>query len=219
MPRLTWDQTGQKLYETGVEQAVLYPQAEDGSYPAGVAWNGLTGVTQSPSGAEPTPLYANNNKYLELMSNEEFGFTIKAYTYPDEFEACNGEAELAEGVVIGQQVRSAFGMSYKTILGNDIKNNDYGYKLHLIYGAKAKPSEKDYATINDNPEAMEMSWECSTTPVKVEGFKPTAHVCITSTKVDEGKLKSLEDMLYGTESEEAKLPSLAELVTLFGKAV
>lgn len=218
MAKLTWDQNGQKLYETGVEQGVLYPQSDDGTYPTGVAWNGLIGVTQSPSGAEPTALYANNVKYLELMSNEEFGFTIKAYMYPDEFEACNGEAELAEGVVIGQQNRTAFGMTYKTILGNDIKNNDYGYKLHLIYGAKAKPSEKDYNTVNENPEAMELSWECSTTPVKVEGYKPTAHVCITSTKVDAAKLKTLEDMLYGTESEEAKLPSLAELVELFKTA-
>lgn len=218
MAKLTWDQAGERLYETGVDQGVLYPQAEDGSYPAGVAWNGLIGVTQSPSGAEPTALYANNAKYLELMSNEEFGFTIKAYMYPDEFEACNGEAELAEGVVIGQQNRTAFGMTYRTILGNDVKGNDYGYKLHLIYGAKAKPSEMDYNTVNENPEAGEMSWECSTTPVKVEGFKPTAHVCITSTTVDSAKLKTLEEMLYGTESEEAHLPSVAELVELFKTA-
>ena len=218
MAKLTWDQAGQKFYETGIDQGVLYPQVEDGSYPKGVAWNGLIGVAQSPSGAEPTALYANNAKYLELMSNEEFGFTIKAYTYPEEFEACNGEAELAEGVVIGQQNRTPFGMTYRTILGNDAKSNDYGYKLHLIYGAKAKPSELDFNTVNDNPEAIEMSWECSTTPVKVEGFKPTAHVCITSTTVDAGKLKQLEDMLYGTESEEAQLPSLTELVELFKTA-
>ena len=217
MAKLVWDQIGQKTYETGVDKGVLYPQIDDGSYPAGYAWNGLTGVTQSPSGAEPTPLYANNAKYAELTSDEDFGFTIEAYTYPDEFEACNGEAELAEGVVMSQQNRVPFGMAYRTIVGNDVKNNDYGYKLHLIYGAKAKPAQMAYKTVNNSPEAMTLSWECSTTPVKVEGHKPTAHICIDSTKVDATKLKALEDILFGTESEEAYLPLPAEVATLFAK--
>lgn len=215
MAKLKWDQTGEKLYETGTDRGVLFPMGDAGTYENGVAWNGLTAVNQSPSGAEPTPLYADNIKYLELMSNENFGFSIEAYTYPDEFAACNGEAELATGVSIGQQARKAFGMTYRSIIGNDVKNNEYGYKIHLIYGAKAAPSEKAYATVNDSPEAMTLSWECTTTPVEVEGFKPTAYVCIDSTKVDSTKLKALEDKLYGTESEEAALPMPAELVTMF----
>lgn len=215
MAKLKWDQTGEKLYETGTDRGVLFPMGDAGTYENGVAWNGLTAVNQSPSGAEPTPLYADNIKYLELMSNEDFGFSIEAYTYPDEFAACNGEAELAAGVSIGQQARKAFGMTYRSIIGNDVKNNEYGYKIHLIYGAKAAPSEKAYATVNDSPEAMTLSWECTTTPVEVEGFKPTAYVCIDSTKVDSTKLKALEDKLYGTESEEATLPMPAELVTMF----
>lgn len=215
MAKLKWDQTGEKLYETGTDRGVLFPMGDAGTYENGVAWNGLTAVNQSPSGAEPTPLYADNIKYLELMSNEDFGFSIEAYTYPDEFAACNGEAELAAGVSIGQQARKAFGMTYRSIIGNDVKNNEYGYKIHLIYGAKAAPSEKAYATVNDSPEAMTLSWECTTTPVEVEGFKPTAYVCIDSTKVDSTKLKDLEDKLYGTESEEATLPMPAELVTMF----
>lgn len=215
MAKLKWDQTGEKLYETGTDRGVLFPMGDAGTYENGVAWNGLTAVNQSPSGAEPTPLYADNIKYLELMSNEDFGFSIEAYTYPDEFAACNGEAELATGVSIGQQARKAFGMTYRSIIGNDVKNNGYGYKIHLIYGAKAAPSEKAYATVNDSPEAMTLSWECTTTPVEVEGFKPTAYVCIDSTKVDSTKLKALEDKLYGTESEEATLPMPAELVTMF----
>ena len=215
MAKLKWDQTGEKLYETGTDRGVLFPMGDAGTYENGVAWNGLTAVNQSPSGAEPTPLYADNIKYLELMSNEDFGFSIEAYTYPDEFAACNGEAELAAGVSIGQQARKAFGMTYRSIIGNDVKNNEYGYKIHLIYGAKAAPSEKAYATVNDSPEAMTLSWECTTTPVEVEGFKPTAYVCIDSTKVDAEKLKALEDKLYGTESEEATLPMPAELVTMF----
>lgn len=215
MAKLKWDQTGEKLYETGTDRGVLFPMGDAGTYENGVAWNGLTAVNQSPSGAEPTPLYADNIKYLELMSNENFGFSIEAYTYPDEFAACNGEAELATGVSIGQQARKAFGMTYRSIIGNDVKNNEYGYKIHLIYGAKAAPSEKAYATVNDSPEAMTLSWECTTTPVEVEGFKPTAYVCIDSTKVDSTKLKALEDKLYGTESEESTLPMPAELVTMF----
>lgn len=199
MPRLVWDQTGDRLYETGVKQGVLYPQ-KNGAYPKGVAWNGLTAVTESPSGAEATPLYADDIKYLNLISTEEFGASVEAYTYPDEFAECDGSASIADGVQIGQQKRNTFGLCYKTTLGNDTEGNDHGYKLHLIYGALAAPSEKAYATINDSPEAISFSWELSTTPVNVniEGnFKPTASVTIDSTKVDADKLKSLEDILYG----------------------
>lgn len=213
MSKLVWDQTGERLYETGVKQGVLYVQ-EAGAYPKGVAWNGLTAVTESPSGAEATALYADDIKYLNLMSAEEFGATIEAYTYPDEFGACNGESELATGVTIGQQKRKAFGLCYRTALGNDVDGNDHGYKLHLIYGAMAAPSEKAYATINDSPEAITFSWELTTTPVAVNGFKPTASITIDSTKVDEAKLKALEDALYGTESEEARLPLPDEIATM-----
>lgn len=206
MAKITWDDTGKRIYETGVKMGVLYPQADGGTYPQGVAWNGLTAVTESPSGAEPTPLYADDIKYLTLMSAEEFGATIEAYTYPDEFAECDGSAELVTGVTIGQQPRKAFGMSYRTVIGNDIKNNNYGYKIHLIYGALAAPSEKAYATINDSPEAITFSWEVSTTPVAVEGFNPTASLIIDSTKVDSEKLAALEAALYGSESEEARLP-------------
>lgn len=213
MSKLVWDQTGERLYETGVKQGVLYVQ-EAGAYPKGVAWNGLTAVTESPSGAEATALYADDIKYLNLMSAEEFGATIEAYTYPDEFAACDGSASLATGVSIGQQKRKAFGLCYRTTLGNDVDGNDYGYKLHIIYGAVAAPSEKAYATINDSPEAITFSWEVTTTPVTVSGFKPTASITIDSTKVDEAKLKALEDVLYGSESEEAKLPLPDEIATM-----
>lgn len=206
MAKITWDDTGKRIYETGVKMGVLYPQADGGTYPQGVAWNGLTAVTESPSGAEATPLYADDIKYLTLMSAEEFGATIEAYTYPDEFAECDGSAELVAGVTIGQQPRKAFGMSYRTVIGNDIKNNNYGYKIHLIYGALAAPSEKAYATINDSPEAITFSWEVSTTPVAVDGFNPTASLIIDSTKVDAEKLAALEAVLYGSESEEARLP-------------
>ena len=214
MSKLVWDQTGERFYETGVKQGVLYPQGAEGTYPKGVAWNGLTAVTESPSGAEATPLYADDIKYLNLMSNEEFGATIEAYTYPDEFAECDGSAALATGVSIGQQKRKAFGLCYRTVLGNDVDNNDYGYKLHLIYGALAAPSEKAYSTINDSPEAITFSWEVSTTPVAVTGFKPTASVTIDSTKVDATKLAALEDILYGSESEEARLPLPDEIAQL-----
>jgi hypothetical protein len=197
MSKLKWDQAGEKFYETGVSNGVLYPLT-NGSYPEGVAWNGLTAVNENPSGAEATPLYADNIKYLNLMSAEEFGATIEAYTYPDEFGACNGEAELAAGVSIGQQARKLFGLSYQTKVGND-QNNDLGYKIHLIYGALAAPSEKAYATVNDSPEAITFSWEVSTTPVEVEGFKPTASLVIDSTKVDADALTRLKDVLYGTD--------------------
>lgn len=218
MPRLTWDDLGKRFYETGVKQGVLYPQV-GGAYPKGVAWNGLTAVTESPSGAEPTPLYADDIKYLELTSNEEFGCTIEAYTYPDEFKACNGEATLAEGVTIGQQTRVPFGFCYKTVLGNDEKKNDYGYKLHLVYGATASVSEKAFQTINDSPEAITFSWEVTTTPVAVKGFKPTAILTIDSTTIAPEKLTALEDILYGKETVEARLPlpdEIAELVKAAG---
>ena len=218
MPRLTWDDLGKRFYETGVKQGVLYPQVS-GAYPKGVAWNGLTAVTESPSGAEPTPLYADDIKYLELTSNEEFGCTIEAYTYPDEFKACNGEATLAEGVTIGQQTRVPFGFCYKTVLGNDEKKNDYGYKLHLVYGATASVSEKAFQTINDSPEAITFSWEVTTTPVAVKGFKPTAILTIDSTTIAADKLTALEDILYGKDEAEARLPlpdEIAELVKAAG---
>ena len=218
MSKLVWDQTGQRLYETGVKMGVLYVQDASGAYPKGVAWNGLTAVTESPSGAEATPLYADDIKYLNLMSAEEFGATIEAYTYPEEFAECDGSASIATGVFIGQQARKTFGLCYRTTVGNDVKNNDYGYKLHLIYGALAAPSEKGYATINDSPEAITFSWEVTTTPVAVEGFKPTASVTIDSTKVDAEKLAALEAVLYGSESEEARLPLPAEIMTLMGGA-
>mgnify|MGYP006896628745 CR=1 FL=1 len=218
MSRLVWDKTGERLYETGVKQGVLYVQDSTGAYPKGVAWNGLTAVTESPSGAEATALYADDIKYLNLMSNEEFGATIEAYTYPDEFAACDGSASIATGVSIGQQKRSAFGLCYKTAIGNDVDGTDHGYKLHIIYGALASPSEKAYATINDSPEAITFSWEVTTTPVEVEGFKPTACITIDSTKADEAKLKALEDILYGSESEEARLPLPAEIKTTMDSA-
>lgn len=217
MAKLIWDKTGERLYETGVNKGVLYVQDETGAYPKGVAWNGLTAVTESPSGAESTPLYADNIKYLNLMSAEEFGATIEAYMYPDEFGACNGEAELAGGVSIGQQARKTFGMSYVTKVGNDI-NSELGYKIHIIYGASAAPSEKAYATVNDSPEAITFSWEVTTTPVEVTGFKPTATLTIDSTKVDAEKLAALEAVLYGSESEEAKLPLPNEVLALVGEA-
>ena len=216
MSKIVWDKTGERYYETGVEKGVLYPQV-GGAYPKGVAWNGLTAVTESPSGAEPTALYADNIKYLNLMSNEEFGATIEAYTYPDEFAECDGSAELAEGVRVGQQTRKTFGMSYVTRKGNDTEGTDHGYIIHLIYGALAAPSEKAYATINDSPEAITFSWEVSTTPVEVAGMKPTACITIDSTKVDGTKLKALEAKLYGGDEPDAEptLPLPAEIATIF----
>ncbi len=205
MSKLVWDKTGERLYETGVKNGVLYVQ-EGGVYPTGVVWNGLTAVTESPSGAEATPLYADDIKYLNLMSAEEFGATIEAYMYPDEFAVCDGSAALADGVYIGQQARKTFGLSYVTTVGNDVDNNAHGYKLHIIYGCLAAPSEKGYSTINDSPEAITFSWEVSTTPVNVEGFKPTASIVIDSTKADADKLAALEAVLYGSESAEARLP-------------
>ena len=198
--KLVWDKTGEHYYETGVKNGVLYPMSASGTYPKGVAWNGLTAITESPSGAEATALYADDIKYLNLMSNEEFGATVEAYTYPDEFAECDGSASLTEGVYIGQQARKTFGLCYRTTLGNDSKGNDYGYKLHIIYGAMASPSEKAYSTINDSPDAITFSWELSTTPVAVANFKPTASLTIDSTKVDPEKLATLEEILYGKDS-------------------
>lgn len=217
MAKLEWDKTGEKLYETGTDRGVLYVQ-EGGVYGKGVAWNGLTAVTESPSGAEATPLWADNRKYLNLMSNEEFGATIEAYMYPDEFGACDGSAEIVTGVTIGQQTRKTFGFAYRTLVGNDVDGSEHGYKIHIIYGALAAPSERSYATVNDSPEAITFSWELTTTPVDVAGHKPTAHIEIDSTKVEASKLKSLEDKLYGTESEEATLLLPDEIVELIGVA-
>lgn len=217
MPKIVWDNTGERLYETGVKYGVLYVQ-EGGAYPKGVAWNGLTAVTESPSGAEATPLYADDIKYLNLFSAEEFGATIEAYTYPDEFAVCDGSASLADGVYIGQQDRKTFGMCYRTTVGNDTDGASHGYKLHLIYGAMASPSEKAYATINDSPEAITFSWEVTTTPVNVTGYKPTASLTIDSTKVDKDKLTALEAILYGSDSEEARLPLPDEIATLMKTA-
>ena len=213
MPKLTWDNTGERIFETGIKQGVLYPIQSDGKYTKGVAWNGLTAVTESPSGAEATALYADDIKYLNLLSNEEFGATIEAYTYPDEFAECDGSAELATGVMIGQQKRKTFGLCYRTTIGNDVDGNDHGYKLHLIYGCLAAPSEKAYSTINDSPEAITFSWEVSTTPVNVEGFKPTSQITIDSTKADPTKLATLEGILYGANETEARLPLPDEVAT------
>lgn len=217
MAKLVWDESGKRIYETGVQKGVLYVQDEGGTYPKGVAWNGLTAVTESPSGAEATPLYADDIKYLELRSAEEFGATIEAYTYPEEFEACDGSASLAKGVTIGQQDRKAFGLCYRTVVGNDVQGNAHGYKLHLIYGAVASPSEKAYATVNDSPEAVTFSWEITTTPVEMEGFKPTASITIDSTKVNPTKLAELEKKLYGDTSTEAQLPLPSEVKTIFAE--
>ena len=216
MSKLTWDNTGERFYETGVKNGVLYVY-DQGAYTKGVAWNGLTAVTESPSGAESTPLYADDIKYLNLMSTEEFGATIEAYTYPEEFAACDGSASIAAGVYIGQQKRNTFGLCYRTVLGNDQESNDYGYKLHIIYGCLAAPSEKAYATVNDSPEAITFSWEVSTTPVAVTGAKPTASVTIDSTKVAAEKLAALEAILYGSESEEARLPLPDEIAELMAE--
>lgn len=214
MSKLVWDSTGDRLYETGVKNGVLYPIDEVGTYSKGVAWNGLTAVTESPSGAESNPLYADDIKYLDLRSVEEFGGTIEAYMYPDEFAECDGSAELAAGVKISQQQRKVFGLCYRTTLGNDVKGDDYGYKLHIVYGAVASPSERSYTTMNDSPEAITMSWEFTTTPVSAKGFRPTAHLEIDSTKANAEKLTALEAILYGADETEARLPLPDEIATL-----
>lgn len=218
MAKLIWDQAGEKLYETGVKKGVLYVQDAAGTYPAGVAWNGLTAVTESPSGAEATPLYADDTKYLTLMSAEEFGATIEAYTYPDAFAACDGSDSLATGVNIGQQTRKPFGLVYQTTLGNDTQGDNHGYKLHIIYGALAAPSEKAYQSVNDSPEALTFSWELTTTPVAVTGKKPTASITIDSTKADAIKLAALEKLLFGDTATSARLPLPDEIKTLMATA-
>lgn len=218
MSKLVWDQTGEKVYETGVDKGVVFPQDDSGSYGTGAAWNGLTAVNESPEGAEPSPLYANNRKYLNLMSAEEFNGTIEAYTYPDEFAECDGCVEVTPGVYITQQKRKPFGFSYRTGLGNDVVGTKYGYKLHLVYGALASPSEKENATINEDPEAATLSWEFSTTPVEVADHEPTAHMIIDSTKVDAGKLAALEAILYGTEEAEPRLPLPDEVISTIGES-
>lgn len=224
MSKMVWDKTGERLYETGVNQAAVYPIQSDGTYSKGYAWNGVSAITESPSGAEASAIYADNIKYLNLMSTEELGGTIEAYTAPDEFAECDGTAEIAPGVYAGQQNRKKFGLAYKTLLGNDVDSNDYGYKLHLIYGAQASPSEKAYNTVNDSPEAMTLSWEFDTTPVDMTvtvagktSLKPTSILTIDSTKVDKTKLKSLEDALYGTEDNEPRLPLPDEVATMLAE--
>ena len=211
--KITWDKSGERYYETGVKRGVLYVM-DKGAYGNGVAWNGLTAVTESPSGAEASPMYADDIKYLNLYSAEEFAATVEAYTYPDEFAECDGSAEIAPGVTIGQQKRKTFGMCYTTVIGNDTDGNDFGYKIHIIYGANAAPSEKAYATINDSPEAITFSWELTTTPVEVAGHKPTASLTIDSTKTTPEKMKAIEDILYGTESQEPRLPLPSEIAEL-----
>ena len=214
MSKLVWDAIGSRYYETGVDRGVLYPMSDDGTYETGVAWNGLISVTESPSGAEATPLYADNIKYLNLTSNEEFAGSIEAYTYPDEFAECIGCKTLTNGVVVSQQKRKMFGFSYRTLLGNDTEGTDHGYKIHIVYGALASVSEKGYSSVNESPEAMTLSWEFTTTPVAYTGFKPIAHIEIDSTKVNATALAAIEDALYGSTSTTAALPSIAELKAL-----
>jgi hypothetical protein len=219
MSKLTWDQVGERFYETGVDHGVLYIPDSGGSYDEGYAWNGLVTVTESPSGAESNPQYADNIKYLNLLSAEEFGATIEAFTYPDEFAQCDGTASPEPGVSIGQQSRRIFGLSYRTKVGNDTEGQDFGYKLHLIYGAQAAPSEKAYATVNDSPEALTFSWDLTTTPVDVPGYKPSASITIDSTQVDAAALSDLEDMLYGTSGVDPSLPLPGDVLSLFAGSV
>ena len=213
MAALTWDATGEHLYETGVRKGVLYLQNNDGTYATGVAWNGLTGVTESPSGAEATAIYADDIKYLNLYSAEEFGATIEAYSYPEAFAQCDGAASPATGMTIGQQSRKSFGFCYRTAVGNDVSGEDHGYKIHILYGCKASPSEKSFQTINDSPEAITFSWEITTTPVDVSGYKPTSVIVIDSTKANATKLTTLENMLYGTGSSNPTLPLPATVIS------
>ena len=222
MSRIVWDKTGERTYETGIDRGVLYPQTVGGTYPKGVAWNGLTTVTESPSGAEANPQYADNIKYLNLISAEEFGATIEAFTYPDEWAVCDGSAEPTPGLILGQQARKQFGLCYRTVLGNDTEGQDHGYKLHMIYNALAAPSEKGYSSINDSPEAISFSWEITTTPIELANYKPVASITIDSTKVDAAKLAALETILYGkdattepvAEAVEPRLPLPDEIISL-----
>lgn len=223
MSKIQWDNSGEHFYETGIDHAVLYPVSSSGGYPKGVAWNGITTITESPSGAEDTALYADNIKYLNLKSAEEYGMTIEAYTYPDEWEECDGTATLAAGVKLGQQTRKNFGLSYRTRKGNDLENDSYGYKLHLVYGCSASPSERSFTTVNDSPEAITFSWTVSTTPLTLDGFKAVSLITIDSTKVDADKLKALEDILYGKDESttgagdgsDPRLPLPSEIKELF----
>lgn len=216
MAAITWDATGERLFETGVDHGVLYPISSSGTYDNGVAWNGLSAITESPSGAEATAVWADNIKYVNLLSAEEFGATVEAYTYPDEFAICDGTAELVDGVIVGQQARKVFGLCYRTKIGNDVDGNDHGYKLHIIYGAQASPSEKAYSTINDSPEAISFSWELTTTPVNVTGMNATSYLVIDSTKCDAEKLAALEKILYGSAEPDTapRLPLPDEIKTL-----
>ena len=216
MAKLTWDASGARIYETGTDRGVLYPKNDSGEYGTGVAWNGLTGVTESPSGADETALYADNIKYLSLYSAEDFGCTIECYTYPEEWALCDGSAEIAEGVMAAQQTRRGFGFSYRTILGNDEKLNDYGYKIHIVYGATASPSDKSYETVNDSPNAITFSYEVKTIPIRFadDAFKPTSVLTIDSTKADEDALKALEAVLYGTTLADPRLPLPDEVIDI-----
>jgi len=214
MAILVWDAVGERVYETGIEKGVLYPRDAAGAYPLGVAWNGLTAVTESPSGAEPNPMYADNMKYLNMLSIEEFGATIEAFTYPEEFEECDGSAAPAVGIIVGQQTRKTFGLCYRTEVGNDVDGDDHGYKLHLIYGATAAPSEKAYQTINESPEAITFSWEISTAPIAVTGHKPTASLVIDSRTIDAAKLAQIELLLYGDAATDPELPTPDEIVAI-----
>lgn len=221
MAAITWDATGERLFETGVDHGVLYPISSSGTYNNGVAWNGLSAITESPSGAEATAVWADNIKYVNLLSAEEFGATVEAYTYPDEFAICDGTAELVDGVIVGQQARKVFGLCYRTKIGNDVDGNDHGYKLHIIYGAQASPSEKAYSTINDSPEAISFSWELTTTPVNVTGMNATSYLVIDSTKCDAEKLAALEKILYGSAEPDTapRLPLPDEIKTLMTPSV
>ncbi len=214
MSKLTWDVVGERTYETGVKKCVLFPLSDAGKYDKGVAWSGITAITESPSGADSNPFYADDIKFLDIRSVEEFGGTIEAYMYPDEFNECNGVSELTKGVTIGQQKRKVFGLCYRTIIGNDTKGDDYGYKLHFVYGATVSPSENAYQSVSDSPEPNTMSWEFSTTPVSVEGFKATSHLEVTSLTADATKLAALEAILYGSEEKEPRLPLPDEILTL-----
>ena len=213
--KLEWDAAGEHYYETGVKMGVLYPIV-NGAYPNGVVWNGLTAVTESPSGADATAIYADDSKYLELRAAEEFGATVEAYTYPDEFAECDGSASPIDGVKIGQQPRKPFGLCYRTILGNDAERDEYGYKIHLIYNATASPSERSYQTVNDSPEAITFSWEMTTTPVSVTGYKNTSCLIVDSTKVDALNLAALEAVLYGQGATDARLPLPDEVISILG---
>lgn len=214
--KLIWDAEGERFYEAGVSKGVLFPMTAEGTYGTGVAWNGLTAVNEAPTGAEMTDLYANNHKYLGIRSAEKYEATIEAYTYPDEFMECDGSASIATGVYIGQQTRKSFGFAYQTIIGNDIEQNDFSYKIHLVYGASAAPSSRDHSTVNESPEASTMSWSISSNPVNVTGHKPTSTLEIDASKADKTKLADFEAIIYGSDTEAPRLPLPDEIATLFG---